>query len=48
MKRDVRPMRRSKLDPERFGVWGQSAGGHLVTLLGTSGDIKGLEGDLGN
>jgi acetyl esterase/lipase len=37
-----------KLDPERFGVWGQSAGGHLVALLGTSGDIKELEGDLGN
>jgi acetyl esterase/lipase len=28
------------LDPERFGVWGSSAGGHLVALLGTSGDVK--------
>ena len=29
-----------RLDPERFGVWGSSAGGHLVALLGTSGDVK--------
>jgi acetyl esterase/lipase len=28
------------LDPERIGVWGSSAGGHLVALLGTTGDIK--------
>jgi acetyl esterase/lipase len=28
------------LDPNRFGVWGSSAGGHLVALLGTSGDVK--------
>ena len=28
------------LDPGRFGVWGSSAGGHLVALLGTSGDVK--------
>jgi len=27
-----------KLDPGRFGAWGTSAGGHLVALLGTSGD----------
>ncbi len=26
-----------RLDPDRFGVWGASAGGHLVALLGTSG-----------
>jgi acetyl esterase/lipase len=25
------------LDPERFGVWGSSAGGHLAALVGTSG-----------
>ncbi|MCM2370275.1 alpha/beta hydrolase fold domain-containing protein [Aporhodopirellula aestuarii] len=31
------------LDPERFGVWGSSAGGHLVALLGTSGDVKEFE-----
>lgn len=28
------------LDPKRIGVWGGSAGGHLVALLGTSGDVK--------
>lgn len=28
------------LDPDRFGVWGSSAGGHLVALVGTSGDVK--------
>jgi acetyl esterase/lipase len=27
-----------KLDPDRFGVWGTSAGGHLVAMLGTTGD----------
>ncbi len=35
------------LDPQRIGVWGSSAGGHLVAMLGTSGDVKDLEGDLG-
>ena len=28
------------IDPDRFGVWGSSAGGHLVALVGTSGDVK--------
>jgi acetyl esterase/lipase len=32
------------LDPDRIGVWGASAGGHLVALLGTSGYVKELEG----
>jgi acetyl esterase/lipase len=27
------------LDPDRFGAWGASAGGHLVALLGTAGDV---------
>jgi len=31
------------LDPDRFGVWGSSAGGHLVALLGTSGDEKAFD-----
>lgn len=31
------------LDPERFGVWGSSAGGHLVALLGTSGGEKSFD-----
>jgi acetyl esterase/lipase len=33
------------LNADRFGAWGSSAGGHLVALLGTSGDVKELEGD---
>ena len=32
-----------RLDPQRFGVWGSSAGGHLVALVGTSGDVKAFE-----
>jgi acetyl esterase/lipase len=36
------------LDPNRIGVWGSSAGGHLVALLGTSGDVTELEGKGGN
>jgi acetyl esterase/lipase len=36
------------LDPQHVGVWGGSAGGHLVALLGTSGDVKDLEGKGGN
>ncbi len=30
-------------DPNHFGAWGASAGGHLVALLGTTGDVKELE-----
>jgi alpha/beta hydrolase fold len=36
------------LDGDHIGAWGASAGGHLVALLGTSGDVKELEGDEGN
>jgi acetyl esterase/lipase len=36
------------LDGEHVGAWGDSAGGHLVTMLGTTGDVVELEGDLGN
>jgi acetyl esterase/lipase len=36
------------LDAKHVGVWGASAGGHLVALLGTSGDVKELEGTGGN
>jgi acetyl esterase/lipase len=32
------------LDPDRIGAAGASAGGHLVALLGTAGDVKALEG----
>ncbi len=28
------------LDPDRFAAWGESAGGHLVTLLGVTGDVN--------
>ncbi len=35
------------LDPNKIAVMGSSAGGHLSSLLGTSGDVKELEGDLG-
>jgi len=28
------------IDPNRIGVWGASAGGHLVAMLGTTGDVK--------
>ena len=34
-------------DPERIGIWGSSAGGHLVSMLGVSGGVDTLEGDLG-
>ena len=36
------------LDPDRIGVWGESAGGHLAALLGTSGHVKELEGSGGH
>lgn len=36
------------LDPARIAVWGSSAGGHLVSLLGTTHDVSELEGDLGS
>ncbi len=34
---------RFHIDPRRVGVWGSSAGGHLVALVGTSGGIADLE-----
>ena len=36
------------LDATHIGAWGASAGGHLVAMLGLTGGIKTLEGDLGN
>lgn len=36
------------LDSEKFGAWGASAGGNLVSLLGTTCNVTELEGDLGN
>lgn len=35
------------IDPERIAVWGTSAGGHLVAMLGVAGDVPELEGELG-
>ncbi|MEM7455677.1 MAG: alpha/beta hydrolase fold domain-containing protein, partial [Planctomycetota bacterium] len=35
------------IDPQRIGVWGSSAGGHLVAMLGTSGDDDTMEGQIG-
>lgn len=44
----VRSLRASaqkyNLDPDHFGAWGSSAGGHLAALLGTSAEIPELEG----
>lgn len=40
--------RKYKLDPDRIGVWGVSAGGYLAAMLGTSADIKDLEGSAGH
>lgn len=31
------------LDANHFGAWGSSAGGHLVALLGTSGDVSSFD-----
>ncbi|MDQ0729832.1 alpha/beta hydrolase [Arthrobacter sp. B1I2] len=35
------------IDPDRIGAWGESAGGHLVALLGLTGNRPDLEGGLG-
>ena len=39
--------KRYGLDSDRIGVWGNSAGGHLVSMLGTSGDVKLMDGTIG-
>jgi acetyl esterase/lipase len=31
------------IDPDRIGAWGSSAGGHLVALLGTAGNVKDFD-----
>jgi len=33
------------VDPTRFAAWGSSAGGHLVAMLGTGGDVAELDGE---
>ncbi|MBA2247496.1 MAG: alpha/beta hydrolase [Chloroflexia bacterium] len=35
------------IDPDRIGVWGHSAGGHLAALAGVAGNVPELEGDGG-
>jgi acetyl esterase/lipase len=35
------------INPDKIGVWGVSSGGHLANLLGTTGDVKEMEGDSG-
>ncbi|MBM3295984.1 MAG: hypothetical protein FJY83_00110 [Candidatus Aminicenantes bacterium] len=32
------------IDPDRIGLWGSSAGGHLVSLMAAADDDDGLEG----
>jgi acetyl esterase/lipase/esterase/lipase superfamily enzyme len=39
---------RYNLDANHIGAWGSSAGAHLVALLGTTADVKELEGTEGN
>jgi len=36
------------VDGDHIGVWGESSGGHLAALLGTSGGVKDLEGEVGD
>ncbi len=36
------------VDPDRIGVTGGSAGGHLAQFLGVTADVKEFEGDEGN
>lgn len=36
------------IDPERIGVWGHSAGGHLAAMAGLHTDITELEGESGS
>jgi len=36
-----------RLDPKHIGVWGGSAGGNLVSMLGVTGGVKEFEGDGG-
>lgn len=35
------------LDADKIGIWGSSAGGHLVAVLGTSAGVEEMDGKLG-
>ena len=35
------------IDPNHIGAWGDSAGGHLASMLGVSGSTSDLEGSIG-
>jgi acetyl esterase/lipase len=35
------------IDAERIGIWGASAGGHLVSLMGVTNGNEKMEGDVG-
>jgi len=35
------------LNTDKMAVWGTSAGGHLVAMLGTSGDVESMDGKIG-
>jgi acetyl esterase/lipase len=37
-----------RIDPDRIGVTGGSAGGHLAQFLGVTGDVRAFEGNSGN
>ena len=39
--------RKYNIDPQKIGVWGHSAGGHLVSMLGLTGNRPELEGHSG-
>jgi acetyl esterase/lipase len=39
---------RYNFDPDHFGVGGDSSGGHLAAVIGTSGGVKEMEGNLGD
>lgn len=36
------------MNPDKIGIWGSSAGGHLVAMLGTSAGVEAMDGKLGD